>query len=291
MKETKKGKLGAIILVGIIIIGLILLAMCAKKIPAGYVGVVYNMSGGVEDRVLTQGWKLVAPHKKVTRYTIGMEQATLTLVEGNKEKNNVDERFKIMTSDGKPVVVSLEFSFRYDAERVPEIFTTFKGQSGDDIRVSFIKPKVIAWTQEVGARYPVTDVFGDQRANINYEIQEHLQYKFAPYGILIETVNLTDTQVDEETLRAIQRKVTAQQELELARIEAMTAEVQANKDKEVALIAAETKIIQAEAEAEANRIIATSLTSQLIEKIKYEKWDGELPMVQGDGSAIVDLRN
>lgn len=117
---------------------------------------------------------------------------------------------------------------------------------------------------------------------------------------IIDTVNFTDISTDEETQAAIQKKVTAQQELELAQIQAQTAKVEAEKDKEVAMIAAEkakieaesnanVKRIAAEAEAEANKKIAESLTPELIEKIKYEKWDGTLPTVSGSNGTIIDL--
>lgn len=46
-----------------------------------------------------------------------------------------------------------------------------------------------------------------------------------------------------------------------------------------------------EAEAEANRKIADSLTPELIEKLKYEQWNGELPQVQGSNTPIVDVTN
>ena len=44
----------------------------------------------------------------------------------------------------------------------------------------------------------------------------------------------------------------------------------------------------AEAEAEANRTIAASLTPEIIENKKLEKWNGELPKVTG-GNAFVEL--
>lgn len=56
----KKGKLGAILLALVLIIGLVCCVVCLEKIPAGYVGVVYNMNGGVDGEVLEQGWHLVA---------------------------------------------------------------------------------------------------------------------------------------------------------------------------------------------------------------------------------------
>ena len=40
----KKGKLGAILLALVLIIGLVCCVVCLEKIPAGYVGVVYNLS-------------------------------------------------------------------------------------------------------------------------------------------------------------------------------------------------------------------------------------------------------
>lgn len=60
-----KGKIGAIILGIVMVFCLIACIVCLEKIPAGYVGVVYNMNGGVDGEVLTQGWHLVAPTKEV----------------------------------------------------------------------------------------------------------------------------------------------------------------------------------------------------------------------------------
>lgn len=293
----KKGFIGAIVLAIIIFGGLILTLTCTERIPAGYVGVVYNMNGGVDGEVLTQGWHIVAPTKKVTTYSIGIEQSYLTAED--KGDSPKDESFSIPTSDGKTVRVNLEFSYRFDEDRVAQTFTMFKGKSGESIKDTFIKPKIVAWTQEVSANYPVTDIFGDKRTQINAELDTYLREKFDKYGIIIDTVNFTDISVDAETAAAIQKKVTAQQELELANIEAETAKINAQKDKEVAQIAAEKAVIEAnaeadvvriaaEAEAEANRVIAASLTDTLIEKIKYEQWDGKLPTVSGS-NAIVSI--
>lgn len=291
----KKGFIGAIVLAVLIFGGVILGFLCTERIPTGYVGVVYNMNGGVDGEVLSQGWHIVSPTKKVTTYSIGIEQSYLT--SEDKGDSPKDESFNVPTSDGKTVKVNLEFSYRFNDECVAETFTMFKGKSGENIKNSFIKPKIIAWTQEVTANYPVTDIFGDKRTKINTELDTYLRNKFEPYGIIIDTVNFTDISVDEETAAAIQQKVNAQQELELANIEAQTAKVQAEKEREVAQIQAEKKIIEAEAqaqaliiaseaEAEANSKIAESLTPELIEKIKYERWNGELPTVSGSNAIV-----
>ena len=303
------GKIGAIVLAIVMVVGMALAAMCLERVPTGHVGVVYNMNGGVDGEVLTQGWHMVSPTKKVTTYSIGIEQSYLTA--SNKGDSKNDESFSTPTADGKSLTVDLEFSYRFDETCITNTFTRFKGQSGEDVKNTFIKPKMIAWTQEVTAKYPVTDVFGDKRQELNEALDVYLKEKFVPYGIIIDTVNFTNIATDEETQAAIQKKVTAQQEMELAEIESKTAKIQAEKDKEVALIAAQkdkekaeieaemlkieaegkaqAEIIAAEAQAEANRKIAASLTPELIEKIKYEQWNGELPKVQGDAATIVDI--
>lgn len=294
----KKGLFGAIIFAVIIIIFLVVLAGCVARVPTGYVGVIYDISGGVTGEVVGQGWHIVSPTKRVSTYSIGIEQSYLTA--GKNGDSPDDDSFNIPTSDGKTVRVDLEFSYRFDEERVTEIFTTFKGKSGEEVKNTFIKPKIIAWTQEVSATYPVTDIFGDKRTQINAELDVYLREKFAPYGIIIDTVNFTNISVDEETAAAIQKKVNAQQELELAQIEAETAKIQANKDKEVEEINAERKlisaqasadarIIEAEAESEANKKIAASLTPELIEKIRWERWDGAMPKVtSGESLVMID---
>ena len=302
-----KGKIGAIALGVILLFCLVFGLACMKKVPAGYVGIIYSMNGGVSDDVLTQGWHLVSPTKEVTLYSIGIEQSYLT--EGPNGDSKSDDSFEVPSSDGKGMRVDLTFTYRYDADRVTQLFTRFKGQSGKEVRDSFIKPNIISWTKEVTAKYPVTEILGDERANLNIALSEYISKKFDPYGIIVENVSLIDINADDETRASVQRKVNAQQELELAQIEQKTANVQAQKDKEVALIKAEQDketaeiaaqqkkiaaqadadaiLIKAQAQAEANKEIANSLTSDLIEKTKIDKWDGKLPVVSGSNNPMV----
>lgn len=298
MKKTLGGFTTAAILIFVIIVFL----FCTVRIPAGYVGVVYNMNGGISDKTLSQGFHVVAPTQNVTTYSIGIEQSYLTASKDGDSDGN--ESFEVPSNDGKGLTVDMTFTYRYDADRVADTFTRFKGQSGKDVKDSFIKPNIMSWTKEVTAKYSVIDLLGDKRATLNSELTDYLKQKFEPYGIVIESVSLINIDPDEETRSAVQKKVNAQQDLELAKIEQQTANVNAEKEKEVAItkanqeketaqINAEAKLIEAQAEAESNRLIAQSLTPELIEKQKYEKWDGKLPTVQAgsDSSLIVDASN
>lgn len=313
-----KGKVGAIALGFLLVVGVILAFICTEKIPAGYVGVVYSMNGGVAEQTLGQGWHIVSPTKRVTCYSVGIEQSYLTASRDGDSPD--DDSFSAPSSDGKGLQMELTFTYRFDADHVAQTFTRFKGRSGKDLLNTFIKPNIISWTKEVTAKYPVTDILGEKRAELNTVLSDYLAEKFNSYGIIIENASLINIEVDDETRASITKKVTAQQELELANIEKKTAQVQAEKEKQVALIEAEkeketasikaeqikinaqadaekvkikaqadaeAKKIAADAEAQANREIAQSLTSELIEKIKVEKWNGDVPSVQGTSATPI----
>lgn len=291
--------LGGIATAVIIALVVIVLFVCTVRIPAGYVGVVYNMNGGISDRTLTQGFHVISPTQNVTTYSIGIEQSYLTASKDGDSSD--DESFEVPSNDGKGLTVDMTFTYRYDADRVADTFTRFKGQSGKDVKNSFIKPNIMSWTKEVTAKYSVIDLLGDKRATLNSELTDYLKQKFEPYGIVIESVSLINIDPDEETRSAVQKKVNAQQDLELAKIKQQTANVNAEKEKEVAItkanqeketaqINAEAKLIEAQAQADANRLISQSLTPELIRQQMYDKWDGKLPTVQAgnDSSVIVD---
>ena len=294
-----KKSLGDIATAVIIALVVIVLFVCTVRIPAGYVGVVYNMNGGISDRTLTQGFHVISPTQNVTTYSIGIEQSYLTASKDGDSSD--DESFEVPSNDGKGLTVDMTFTYRYDADRVADTFTRFKSQSGKDVKNSFIKPNIMSWTKEVTAKYSVIDLLGDKRATLNSELTDYLKQKFEPYGIVIESVSLINIDPDEETRSAVQKKVNAQQDLELAKIEQQTANVNAEKEKEVAItkanqeketaqINAEAKLIEAQAQADANRLISQSLTPELIRQQMYDKWNGKLPTVQAgnDSSVIVD---
>lgn len=319
-KKQRNAIIGAIFAGIVVLVIIILLAMSLKKVKPGYVGVVYNMNGGVQEKTLGQGWHWISPSQRLTQYSIGIEQSYLTATEDGDSPGN--DSFSAPSKDGKGLTMELTFTYRFDENRVAEVFTHQKGRSGSEVLTTFIKPNVISWTKEVTATYPVAEILGEKRAELNTAVSNYLAKKFEPYGIIIENASLINITTDEETQNAIARKVNAQQERDLAVIEAETAKINADKEKEVAIVAAEkekeTALIEAErnketaslkaeeakiraqgeadalkiaseAEAAANRVIAESLTPQLIEKLKYEAWDGKLPTVQGNNTPIVDM--
>lgn len=283
----RKGLVGGIALAVIIIVALILVAMCTTIVPAGYVAVQYSMNGGIKEEVLSQGWHIVPPTIRTTQYTIGIEQSYLT--SGENGDSTSDESFTASSSEGKAMTIDLTFTYQYKADSVTKVFTQFKGQSGKDVRDSFIKPNIVSWTKEVLAKYKVSDILGSERANVNIALTDYLAQRFESYGITISNVSLINIEVDEETQKAINAKITAQQNAETQSINNQTSIDKAEAEAQVKLTQAqadaEAKIIKAEAEAEANNLLQKSLTDKILRQEYINKWNGKLPdIMTGDDS-------
>lgn len=287
----KSGLVGGITLAVIIIVGIILAAMCTTRVPAGYVAVQYNVNGGVKDDVLTQGWHFVPPTVKTTLYTVGIEQSYLTA--GSNGDSEEDESFSASSSEGKAITLDLTFTYQFQQENVDKVFSRFKGQDGKAVRDSFIKPNIISWTKEVVAKYKVSDILGSERANVNVALTDYLAKKFDSYGITVSNVSLINITVDKETQKAINAKITAQQNAETQAINNQTeidkAEAEAKVKLTNAQAEADAQKIKAEAEAAANKKLAESLTQSLIENEKIEKWNGKLPEYMGNGDMSIIL--
>lgn len=286
-KFPRIGKVIATI-IALLIITAIFFAMCVVKIKPGYAGIVYNINGGIEKGILTQGWHVVVPWKKVTSYTIATEQAFLS--KDAKEGSKDDESFGIPTANGKLVNVDLEFAYHFEADKLPETYSRFKGQDGKSIEQTFIRAKMKAWSSEVSATFDILDVYGAKRGELNKQVFEHVKKNFEDYGIIIDSVNFSRVGLDSETEKAVQDRVNAQQKLEQAKIEAEKAKIEAERLKNETEGKAQATLIQAEAEAKANETISKSINDTLVKYKQIDKWDGKLPQAEG-GTPIIDMRS
>lgn len=259
-------KLGGFVAAVVLVIGVIICMKSLVKVPAGYVAVQYSANGGVKKEVLNQGWHWKSPMVKTTLYTVGLEQSYLTASKKGDSPDN--DSFTASSSEGKSMTLELTYTYQYKPNSVADVFTRFKGQSGKEVRDSFIKPNIVSWTKEIVANYKVSDILGSERANINNSVSDYLAKKFEPYGITITNVSLINIDVDEDTMKAINAKIKAQQDAETQAIQNQTNIDKAKADAEAEVTKAQgdadAKVIAAQAEADANAKINSSITDQLI---------------------------
>lgn len=124
------------------------------------------------------------------------------------------------------------------------------------------------------------------------KLAESLEQKYGEGVVFVNKVVINDMDFEDAYNEAIQQKSIAQQNADKQKIENEAAIAKAEADKQVAITNAEAEAqktsIAAEAQAEANRKLAESLSENLIEYQKIQKWDGKLPTVSGS-SALVSI--
>ena len=287
------GKIGAIILAIALVIGIIGAAVCAEVVPAGYVGVVYSMKGGVEKNALQQGWHFIAPTKKVKEFTVSEEQLALTKDNG--------KQFPVSTSDNANIDISFQMSYAFIEDKVTETYQRFKGMDGEDIINNRVTTVLKSKISEVTANYSMMEIYSGERASINKAIKEYLDKELGErYGITVTEASIIDVHPDEQLQKTIDERVTAMQKKQQAEAEQDTIKVQnetkllqaqAEAEKKVieAQAAADAKLIAAKAEAEANKTIAGSITENLLkfEEMEARKEHGWVT-VQGASTVVTN---
>ena len=131
------------------------------------------------------------------------------------------------------------------------------------------------------AKYTSTEL-GAKKGEIMEAVKSYVVEYFKDYGITITVLGLKEgiSFENPEIQKAIDAKFASEQELV----------IQQNKNEaNIAKAEAEAQaiLIAAQAQAEANRLLAESLTPEILAQMYYEKWNGVLPTVYGDDTNTI----
>ena len=284
-----KGLIGGVVLAVMVVLGILTCIFGLKRVPVGYEAVVQSMSGGVEEHTLKTGWHILPPTKKAKNFTVANNQLILTKDERKGSKD--DESFRVASADNASIAISFQMSYHFDPEKIVAIYKKYKGMDGEDIVNSRVTTVLKSRISEITTDYSLMELYSGNRAEINEKITKYLNDKFSgQFGLVVDDASIIDTHPDKQLKEAISKRIEAQQKADQAKAEQETAKVEAETKKIQAQNDADIEILKAEAEAKANKTIADSLTQELIESRKIEKWDGILPQVQGSANSIIDMR-
>ena len=152
---------------------------------------------------------------------------------------------------------------------------------GADYESVLVTPAVNEVLKAITAQYTAEESVTN-RTLISEGLVKGLNEKLNGIGLYITDVNILNFEFSDAFINAIEEKQVAQQQLLKAETEKQTAITNAEAQ-------AETIRIKAEAEAKANDVIRQSLTPEVIEYNKVEKWNGELPQVTGNSGTMISL--
>lgn len=266
-----KAKVVAVIIGFVAVIGAGYTVMSLTRVGQGEVGVVYSMSGGVQENTLGPGFHFVGPFDKVKDYPIAQQQLVLSNNPSDYGEDEHSDWHVDAPADGGMVKLNMTINYNFMADRVTDLYEKFNGMDGDQIVDSMVQNSIIAYIKEVTPKFSVMDIYSDKRSEVSQAITEYLNSKLNDeYGIQISSALIIDVQLDEELQAKVQAKEQAKQDAEKAELDKQTAIAQGEADKAKAEADAAVTITNAQAEAEANRIIAESITQELIDMKEAE---------------------
>ena len=263
MKKDFKGikRIVAIVLVAILVIGT--LASSVTVVDAGHTGVVVTL-GKVNEGVLQEGMHFKIPFVQ-----------QVVKIDNRIVKLEVDT--EAFSKDLQTVATTLAINYRVDTSKSYSIYKNI----GANYEAVLVIPAVNEVLKAITAKYTAEESVTN-RALISDGLIEGLNDKLNSIGLYVTDVNIINFDFSEAFITAIEEKQVAQQKLLKAETEKQTAITNAEAE-------AETTRIKAEADAAANKVLSESLTEQIIEYNKVEKWNGELPQVTGGADPIISL--
>lgn len=194
------------------------------------------------------------------------------------KQDNEDSSLMVSTKDLQ--TINIEITVQAIINNPELLYKSFK----KNYENRFIKPRVMEITQATISKYTIEE-FVSKRQEISNVIYTKLKDDFNKYGILVSNISIINHDFSDEYEKAIELKKVAEQavETEKAKQEKLVIEAE-NRVK-----LAELNLKQKELQAKANAVESSTLTKELLEKMKIEKWDGKLPQVMGDKGVIIDF--
>lgn len=213
-------------------------------------------------------------------------QATVDAGEGGEG----DESISFAGKDGQAVNVDVAVGYAIapsDAEIIT-LVKTFGYDVAGTVR-SRVRDSVRNALSMCASGLTVDDIYGEGKRPLFECVEKTVQAEYAPKGLVITRLTLnSDVRLPDTVRDAMQRATAATQDAQRVEREVASAEAEGKKAVATAKAAAEAKLAGASAEAESNRLIASSITPELvrmreleIEAMKAEKWNGALPIVSG----------
>ena len=262
--------------------------LCLNRVSVGNVGVVYSMSG-VKDATLSAGWHWLSPFESVKQFPISQQQIVFSNDPADYNAKDHEDWSIDAPANGGMVKMNLTVNYSFNAGKVVDLYKRFNGMDGESLVSNYIQNSIIAYVKEVTPQFSVMDIYSDKKSEVNQAISEYLADKLGEeYGINVISALVIDVQLDDALQEKIKAKEQAKQDAEIAELEKQTAAAQAEVAKTKAQAEADVKLIEAQAEAESNRIIAESITPELIQMMEAQaRQEHGWVTVQGADAVVV----
>ena len=224
-----------ILQLGILVVLFILLMASTTSIPTGNVGVL-TLFGKVTGETLGEGIHLVNPLKSVQKLSI--------------QTQSVKESASVPSNEGLMLALDTSLLFHLDSGKAAEVYQLVGADYADKIVEPMLRSEIRAST----SAHTANALYTNARELVQQQIQDSLTKQLAPHGVIVENVLLRDVQLPAMLKGSIEAKQQAEQD-------ALRMNFILQKEKQEA----ERKRIEAQGIADFQKIVATGISTQLLE--------------------------
>ncbi len=257
MNNRKTRKLPMIIIC-ILALGM---AGCGTQIPSGHRGVFYYKFGqGTEfGKIYEEGFAWHLPWNTMFVYQIQLQEQK--------------EDLTVLSSDGATIKMEVSILYRPVVERLDSLQVSI-GPSYYNVAVG---PSIRNIARTVAGRYKPEEIYSTKREQITDEIKAALQEVMADKYIDVENVLVRDVQIPPEISKAINFKLTADQEAQRMQFTIKKEELEA-----------ERKRIEAQGIADFQHIVSKGITESLL---KWKGIEATLKIAESPNTKVVIVGN
>jgi len=259
-----------------------------SSVPVGNVGVKVNKYGGdkgVDAQVLGVGRYWIGFNEEL--YLFPTYQVNYTFTRSSSEGSPDNEEFLFQTKEGMECSVDLGIAMHYDLDKIVKMFTTYR-KGEEEIRAVVVRNAVRDALNKIAGSMPVESVYGSGKGLLIDSVQKVVTINLAATGIILDKISLIGSvRIPESVQSALNSKVQMTQEAQRVENEVAKEMAQANIRVAKAKGEADALKIQADAEAYYNQKVSASLTPQIVEIKRIEKWSGNYPTTYGVNGGLM----
>lgn len=269
---------------------LITMASCRKDVPAGYAGVKVYLLGsnkGVDNEALGVGRWYIGINEEL--YLYPTYHVNYSYTKSPTEGSTGNEEFSFQTKEGMECFVDIGCEMHFDIEHIAKMFQIYR-KGVDEIQSVVVRNAIRDALNKYASTMNVESVYGQGKSQLFDSVQAITRRYLQPNGIVIDKLNIIGSiRIPDAVKKSLDAKVSMTQE-------AQAAENEVAKEKAKAEIAiakangeAQAIIIKAHAQAQANKEIAASISSTLVQYRALDVWDGHLPQVSGGNTPFINV--
>ena len=258
-------------------------------ISPGNTGVIFNVWTG-SLRTVPQGMAWRMPWvTQVQSYPTALR--TYTMVRRSGEGSSAgDDSIDLPTKEGQHITQDISVTYNTSEEQAGQVFKAFRGAEIEEIESTFIRRTIITVAQNTAGQMSLSEVISAKRNELQDNIQKNLASEIEKMGFHLDKVNLGASHLPASLETQMQQKMAAQQQAQQAEYELQKQQMLAKAEVAKAEGEAQAILVRAKAQAEANRLLQSTLSSNLVQSKAIDKWNGVLPQVSGGNTPFIDLR-